>query len=394
MEIIFRQNPWWFFRKWERKDKNLKDYESMRIKWFPTWIKRLSLQPFSFNFIVGPRQVGKTTGIKLLIKDLCKRVESESIFFFDFEGITTLREFRDIMLWYFNERKKKGIKTSYIFLDEVTSIDEWWRPIKFFIDRGYFEDSVLTVSGSSTLRIIKIPERFPGRRGKGKSIEVLPLSFPEFVRIHGYGREILYELPSLLKLWEKYTKTGGFPTSINEEERAIEDLIDGIVSEIHKHGRSLEIIQNIFYSLLRKIPSPLSYHSIASELGISHRTVREYLEFLRDSLLLGIAYFKSDKVYHRKEKKFFFRDPFLLRTVSFWTATEFLESALFEHIVQEHMFRRFGEIYYSRNRYEIDCIAGKLRVEVKAGKPHRKYPKGVEVLEEEDIPRFILELFL
>ena len=65
---------------------------------------------------------------------------------------------------------------------------------------------------------------------------------------------------------------------------------------------------------------------------------------------------------------------------------------LFEWIVQEHLFRKFGEIYYYRNSYEIDCIAGNLRVEVKAGKPHRRYPKNVTILSEEDIPRFLLEL--
>jgi len=40
-----------------------------------------------------------------------------------------------------------------------------------------------------------------------------------------------------------------------------------------------------------------------------------------------------------------------------------------------------------RNRYEIDCIAGDLKVEVKAGKPHWKYPRNVIVLDEGDIPR-------
>ena len=51
----------------------------------------------------------------------------------------------------------------------------------------------------------------------------------------------------------------------------------------------------------------------------------------------------------------------------------------------------FSEIRY-RNRYEVDCIAGDLKVEVKAGKPHRKYPKGVRVLDEEDLPGFLMDL--
>ncbi|RLF85217.1 ATP-binding protein, partial [Thermococci archaeon] len=61
--------------------------------------------------------------------------------------------------------------------------------------------------------------------------------------------------------------------------------------------------------------------------------------------------------------------------------------------VQEHLYRKFGEIYYYRDRYEIDVIADGLRVEVKAGKAHRRSPRNVVVLEKEDIPRFLIELF-
>jgi hypothetical protein len=39
--------------------------------------------------------------------------------------------------------------------------------------------------------------------------------------------------------------------------------------------------------------------------------------------------------------------------------------------------------------YEIDCIADSLRIEIEAGKPHRKYPKNVPVLDEENIPLFL-----
>ncbi|MHA1860383.1 MAG: ATP-binding protein, partial [Candidatus Asgardarchaeia archaeon] len=58
----------------------------------------------------------------------------------------------------------------------------------------------------------------------------------------------------------------------------------------------------------------------------------------------------------------------------------------------EHLCRKFGEVYYYRNKYEIDAIADEFRVEVKAGKAHRRYPRDVTVLEKEDIPRFLIEL--
>ena len=393
MELIFKQNPWWFLDEWENEDKHIKEWKKEKYRWYPKWISKISLEPFSLNFVYGTRQTGKTTGVKLLIKKLIKaNVEAKAIFYFDFEMISSLKELRKILQWYIEEKKREKIPTAYIFLDEVSSIEEWFRIVKFFIDQGSFEDDIITVLGSSTLGIIKAPERFSGRKGRGKILEILPLSFPEFIEVHGYKKkEILYNSEILKELWEKYKVTGGFPRAINQKEDAFDTLISGIVSEIYKHKKSLGISQDILASLLTKIPSPLSYYSIAQDVGISHKTVREYIEFFKDSLLLELAYWKSNGVNPRKEKKIFFRDPFILRAISFWTSTKFLESALYEGIVQEHLLRKFNEIYYFRNSFEIDCIAGDLKIEVKAGKPHRKYPRNVLILEEDDIPRFLVE---
>ena len=75
LKILRGLNPWWREEEWEDKDKNLVDYNNQKIRWTPEWIRRLSLEPFSLNFVLGLRQVGKTTGLKLLIRDLLKRVE-------------------------------------------------------------------------------------------------------------------------------------------------------------------------------------------------------------------------------------------------------------------------------------------------------------------------------
>ncbi|RLI95018.1 MAG: ATP-binding protein, partial [Candidatus Altiarchaeales archaeon] len=40
----------------------------------------------------------------------------------------------------------------------------------------------------------------------------------------------------------------------------------------------------------------------------------------------------------------------------------------------------------------IDILAGDLKIEVKAGKSHRKYPRNVLILDEEDLPRFLMEM--
>jgi predicted AAA+ superfamily ATPase len=397
MESVSRVNPWWYTKGWEEEDRNIAEWARQQVKWEPEWIEELSLKPFSLNFLYGPRQVGKTTGVKLLVRKLLtrRRVEPQSIFYLDLDSMASLREFRDILEGLVKEKETRRVKTAYIFLDEVTSIEGWWRSVKFFVDSGDMNRDVVTVLGSSTVGLFMGAVWFPGRVGGGKTVAVLPLSFRELLRAKGLEPDagLKYRPGTLREAWEGYKKSGGFPRAVNGQPDAEQALISGLLSETYRHGRSPRLVQEISSSLISKIPSALSYNSIATDVGVSHVTVREYVEFLSDILFLGVALLIRDgSIIPRKEKKMFFRDPFALRSFSAWAAREYLESALMEGIVQEHLYRRFGEIFYYRNHYEIDAVAGGLKLEVKAGKPHRSYPSGVKILDEENIPHFLVEL--
>jgi len=378
-------NLWWYSDNWEREDKHLREWEAQEIKWFPSWITKLSTKPFSLNFVMGPRQVGKTTGIKFFIKNLIEKgIEPEKIFYLDVGLVSSI------------ERLKKIIfslsKESFIFLDEVTSLENWWKIIRAAIDSGLLKNKVITVTGSASLKLKKHAEFFPGRTGYGGKIEVLSLSFPEYVRVKHKEKKLPDSL--LTKEFKKYLTTGGFPLSINLGEKAYGDMLSAFESEFVKADLDIETCYQIISSLLEKIPSSLSYQAVGGDIGISYKTVEYYLKVLRYLYVLELAYWKhNNKISFRKEKKIFFRDPFLYHTFSFWTGKKFLDSALYEGVVQEHLLRKFGEIYYYRNYYEIDCIANKLKIEVKAGKPHRQYPRNVKVLEEEEIPKFLFDLF-
>jgi predicted AAA+ superfamily ATPase len=61
-------------------------------------------------------------------------------------------------------------------------------------------------------------------------------------------------------------------------------------------------------------------------------------------------------------------------------------------LVQAHLQRKFNSVYYFRNKFEIDCIANNLKIEVKVGKPHRNYPKEVLILDEKNLPLFLAVL--
>ncbi len=75
-------------------------------------------------------------------------------------------------------KERKGLKTSYIFLDEATSLEGWWKAVKSLIDSGALLKDAITVTGSSSLGIMRDAELLPGRRGRGVVVEVLPRPSP------------------------------------------------------------------------------------------------------------------------------------------------------------------------------------------------------------------------
>ncbi len=389
--LLWKLNPWWEYKNWEKRDKHIREFNSMKIRWLPKWLGQISLEPFSLNFVIGPRQVGKTTGLKLLIKKLLSTVETPfQVLYLDLELFTDLKEFRDALVYYFKLRESEKTRKAFIVLDEVSNLDGWYRVVKGFIDLGEFERDVIIATGSSSINVLKHAESFAGRRGKGRDVFALPLSFPEFVEVLGLNVKKEYEIR---EAFEKYAKTGGFPKPINEIFSE-DEFIKAFERELKKVDKSVEVAKKIISTLLDMVPSALSYHSIAQKIGISHKTVESYIEVFEDLFLARVIYYKSHEVVFRKEKKIMLRDPFIARAFALWTGKEVRKDFLYEWIVQEHLLRKFGEIYYYRNRYEIDCIAGDLKVEVKAGKPHRKYPRGVKILDEEELPEFLLELFM
>lgn len=97
MEMLERSNPWWFDPDWSERDIHLRRWASERVRWIPQWIEHLSLAPPALNFVYGPRQTGKTTGVKFLIKHLLENVPPESVVYVDLDSVVSLREFREVM---------------------------------------------------------------------------------------------------------------------------------------------------------------------------------------------------------------------------------------------------------------------------------------------------------
>lgn len=392
-EVLLSKNPWWKGKAHFEEDEDYQKWLAKEIRWVPEIVDRLSFKPFSLHFILGPRQSGKTTAIKLIIKKLIEKVDPKSVFYFRCDELADYKELREIIDSYLTLRKDWGIEGSYLFLDEITFPREWFRSIKLLIDEGKFKNDVLVLSGSTTLEIKKEVEYFPGRRGNGEDFVVLPLSFREYLRVikpelyqklpklETLNPEEIKEkvlnsfvlMPELNDLLSDYFKTGGFPLAINTywSKRSISKgvkqiYLSWIKNDISKIGKSVETGRELMKILLTKLPSAVSWEKISKEASIkSPKTVNSYLHMFANMFVLLISYFidpSSSVIQFGKRKKFHLLDPLFFQIFEDWCLVRVREreSVIAENTLASHLFRRFGkDVFYWKNRFEIDCVVRK-----------------------------------
>lgn len=396
-DILASQNPWWKGKDKIVQDEDYQKWKEKKHRWVPGLIEEIKMTPYSLHFILGPRQVGKTTFLKLLVKKLLNSgVKEESIFYFRCDELSDFKELGEVLSSYLDLRKRLSIENSYILLDEITFPREWYRSIKSLIDTGAVKNDVLVLTGSTSLLVRKEVETFPGRRGDGKDFIMLPLSFRGFIEvvdaelhsklpsIKNLGEDEIREktatclpfLDELNELLEKYMSCGGFPLSVESfltkgrVEQSVHDAyLAWLKNDVTKIGRSVEIARSILKVLLTKTPSPLSWESIAKEIEIkSPKTASAYIHLL-NSLFVALTLYHIDlssgNINFGKNKKIHFLDPLFYPMFSRWCLTELKdpEPMIAEAIVASHIARfspRGGElgenVFYWRNRKEVDVV--------------------------------------
>jgi predicted AAA+ superfamily ATPase len=413
------QNPWWY----GEKDKKFEEWESSIIKWIPPILKEFNFKPFSLSFLVGPRQVGKTTSLKIYIhKFLLQKNNPKSIFYYSCEELTNFRELGEILDNYLAFKEINKIKTSFIILDEITFVEEWHRAIKARIDRGLFKNDVIIISGSASLEILKQKESFPGRRGEGKDIKFYPLSFADYIYALKNVETIREDImnvekamnankiysSTLLQFFSNYLATGGFPLSIVEfysrgkisyDTRKI--YIDWLKNDFSKLKKNESYMKEVLAYIINSQATPVSWLNISRETSIaSPHTAQDYVEDLKNLFVVEVLNFLSpeSKIIFRKNKKIHITDPFLYNTICEFVRAEANESALLEAIVASHLARKY-ETFYWKNKNEVDIVVkvDKKQIGIEIKRTGRIWikPKHLEkaiLLTKNDIPIFLASI--
>ena len=85
-ERLLFHNPWWSDAARIDLDKSVKAVENSSIKWSQEKVVRFDLEKDAVYTLRGPRQVGKTTLIKNMIRGLLKSgTKPQSIFYYSLD---------------------------------------------------------------------------------------------------------------------------------------------------------------------------------------------------------------------------------------------------------------------------------------------------------------------
>ena len=104
--------------------------------------------------------------------------------------------------------------------------------------------------------------------------------------------------------FEKYLEIRGFPLTINGFSSS--HILNAVIGEVVRFGRSLEITKETLASLISKMPSAMSFRAMAQDTHTKpFRNISIFSKTFMD-----FAYLKQgSRVLYRKEGKIFFRDP-------------------------------------------------------------------------------------
>ncbi len=348
----------------------------------------------------GPRQVGKTTLLKLEMKRLLASVPRWNVMYYSFDLGGTPAD----VVHMFNEYSalvgKMAEGRRFVFLDEISSVRDWQKGIKLLKDKGRLKKYTVVVTGSHSMDLRRGAESLPGRRGTTTDDDSLdkvlrPMSFGEFVRARDeeIGRRLadlgladragrallaretasgsveatLTDLSAyksdLDAHLDVYLKTGGMPAVVDEFQRTLrisrstyEAYLAGAESDLAQSGRDIMKIRRLVPNIMRSTGSRVSWRSLRRGTGIeSPSTVEGCVEALADTFALHVTYRCNSATGMPNfdgQKKLYMQDPFLfhayngMRSASnhFDMCVEHLadpekKAALVEQVAADHAFR-------------------------------------------------------
>ncbi|MFW5983514.1 MAG: ATP-binding protein, partial [bacterium] len=326
--------------------------------------------------LVGARQVGKTTLLKIILNDL-------EYLFLDGDDPTV----RSLLSNPNTEQIRTIIgDNKHIFLDEAQRIQGIGLTLKIITDQ--FKHVQLLVSGSSSFDLgNELNEPLTGRKWE---YELFPISWEEYENNIGF-------LKSEQQL-ENRLLYGFYPEVINNQGNEKETLKNLVNSYLYRDIlafsdiRKPEVLEKLLQALALQMGSEVNYNELAQIVGINKTTVQNYIDILEKGYIVFRlnSFSRNLRNEIKQTRKIYFLDngirnmiignfnPLALRVDKGALWENFLVS---ERLKQNNYKESFSKMFFWRNQQQqeidfVEEIAGQVfAYEFKWNKKKVKFPK-------------------
>jgi predicted AAA+ superfamily ATPase len=347
------------------------------------------------TLITGPRQVGKTTILRRLIKKV--ELEGMGYVYLNYDIEEDRRHLVTQKSLLNKIRLECGEKRAFIFIDEIQRKEDAGLFLKGLFDMQTPYKFIVTGSGSLELKE-KISESLAGRK---RVFNVRPLSFKEFINYRTGAKysdrlELLFTVePELVGgLLEEYITFGGYPKvvlsdSAQEKYEVIKEIFTSTTEKdlffLLKLNRP-EAMNHMLRVLALTAGKPVNYTWLSKETGLSLPTVKNYLYYLEKIFMVFPVYpfFKNRIKEISKSPVLYFNDTGLCSYLAgqFKPDSPGLPGFGFQHFAWRMLTDKYEESLCSINYWRttdkaevdfvVNCTDKVIPWEVKYSKLKRK----------------------
>ncbi len=315
--------------------------------------------------IIGPRRVGKTYEMFIILKEIVKDFKKDRTLYINLEradlGVLNYKDLVVMLETYYEIFPDNKNKKIWLFLDEIQNVSGWEKFVRTCLD----DNIKVFLSGSSSKLLSK--EIATSMRGRNLSYNILPFSFKEYLNIKNFETKKFYsseEKSKLINYFNDYLVNGGYPETIiykEERKKIIQDIFETAILKdvLDRHKlRNTAVVKILISALLKSKEFSVNkfYNYLKSQnIKVSKKSIYNYLFYFNDAFFIftlrkfNLSYKKADQ---SLPKIYFIDNGFLnLNKIDD-------KGRLLENLVFVELFRREADFayYQSYSREEVDFV--------------------------------------
>ena len=308
------------------------------------------------KLITGPRRSGKSTQALLML-------QGKNFAYLNFDDNALLSRWNEEVVMAMLDDVYPAY--DYLLLDEVQNLDNW----DLWVSKLYRNGVNMVITGSNAKLLSS--EMATVLTGRYIQVEMLPFSLAEVFEWNGMNLGAVSDEDAVraLRMMDDYLRNGGYPETV--EARSITQgylstLFDSIVwKDVAKRHRVRNVndLNNLAMYLVSNFCNPLSYNSVAMDLGFaSVATTKKFMGYLNEPYLFFYLsrYNNKLKLMKNAPQKVYLVDNGFVSAKAFSLSDNLgrlLENQVFVELLRRGYDTEKSLFYYrSRNDKEVDFV--------------------------------------